>query len=255
MNPYGKTGTKYIHHQIKEYMAFIDTFLRYSRQMMLPEVGAEGQDKLLASRVLVIGAGGLGCPALQYLTAVGIGTVGIIDFDEVELHNLHRQVLYNETHVGQAKVLKAKLVLETLNPKTKFVVYNEKLTRKNCNAIFLGFDVIVDGSDNFATRYMVNDACVAQSKPLVYGSIYKFEGQMAVFNNAGSKNLKDLFPEPPSPEDVPNCSLNGVIGTLPGIIGTMMAQETIKLIIGLTVLHNELLIFNTLNWNFTKLNF
>ena len=236
-------------------MISINTFLRYNRQMMLPEIGEEGQEKLLNAKVLVIGAGGLGCPILQYLTTCGVGRIGIIDFDIVELHNLHRQILYADKHIGQPKAITAKAVLEVLNSEGSYIVYNEKLTPENCNAIMCNFDIIVDGSDNFATRYLVNDTCVALDKALVYGSILKFQGQMAVFNHAGSKNLRDIFPEPPNPEDVPNCSQNGILGTLPGIIGTMMAQETLKLITGLPVLYNEMVLFDTLNLNFTKLRF
>ena len=223
--------------------------------MMLPEVGEAGQKKILNTRVLVIGAGGLGCPVLQYLAASGVGTIGIIDFDVVELHNLHRQILYNQKQVGESKAITAEAVLKQLNPEVNYIIFNEKLTAANCEQIFTGFDIIVDGSDNFATRYLVNDACVNLNKPLVYGSILKFEGQVAVFNHNGSKNLRDIFPEPPNPEDVPNCSMNGVLGTLPGIIGTMMAHETLKMIIGLEVLLNELIIFKTDNWNFIKLKF
>lgn len=236
-------------------MSVIQDYLRYNRQMMLPEIGAIGQEKLKKARVLVIGAGGLGCPVLQYLATAGIGTIGIVDFDRIELHNLHRQILYTEKHVGQAKVVIAKLVLETLNPLINIIAFQEKLTTQNAKQIFQNFDFIVDGSDNFETRYIVNDICVLLKKSLIYGSILKFEGQMAVFNHDGAKNLRDLFPEPPNPEDVPNCSLNGVMGTLPGIIGTMMGHETLKIIMDLPTLQNELVLFNTLNWNFSKLKF
>ena len=236
-------------------MGLIDNFIRYNRQLMLPEIGNEGQQKLLDSSVLVIGAGGLGCPILQYLAATGVGRIGVVDFDIIEIHNLHRQILYNDTQVGATKAATAHAVLNALNPAAAYVIFDEQLTADNCKQILNDFDVIVDGSDNFATRYLVNDNCVALGKPLVYGSILKFEGQMAVFNHNGSKNLRDLFPEPPNPEDVPNCNVNGVLGTLPGIIGTMMAHEILKLIIGLAVLNNELILFNTLNWNFTKLRF
>jgi adenylyltransferase/sulfurtransferase len=222
---------------------------------MLPEIGEEGQGKILNSKVLVIGAGGLGCPVLQYLSAAGVGTIGIIDFDIVELHNLHRQILYNEEQIGLSKAMSAKKVLEQLNPSVEYIVFDEKLTVQNCNSILGDFDIIIDGSDNFSTRYLVNDECVNIDKPLVYGSILKFEGQIALFNHNGGKNLRDLFPEPPNPEDVPNCSLNGVLGSLPGIIGTMMAHETLKLIVGLKVLHNEIVLFDTLNLNFNKLEF
>lgn len=236
-------------------MSVIQDYLRYNRQMMLPEIGDLGQEKIKKARVLVIGAGGLGCPILQYLATAGVGTIGIVDFDKIELHNLHRQILYTENQVGQAKASTAKSVLETLNPLIQVISFEEKLSIENAVQIIQNFDVIVDGSDNFATRYLVNDTCVALQKSLIYGSILKFEGQMAVFNHNGTKNLRDLFPEPPNPKDVPNCNLNGVVGTLPGIIGTMMAHETLKLILDLPTLENELVLFTTLDWSFRKLKF
>lgn len=236
-------------------MSVIQEFLRYNRQSMLPEIGDSGQEKLKQARVLVIGAGGLGCPILQYISTAGVGTIGIVDFDKIEIHNLHRQILYTEDKVGLSKALIAKEKLEALNPLIKVAAFEVKLTVENAVQIIQDFDVIVDGSDNFATRYLVNDTCVALGKPLVYGSILGFEGQIAVFNHQGSKNLRDLFPEPPNPKDVPNCSLNGVLGTLPGMIGTMMAHETLKLIIGLPTLKNELVLYQTLDWSFAKLQF
>ncbi len=236
-------------------MSIIQDFLRYNRQMMLPEIGNSGQDKLKKAKVLVIGAGGLGCPVLQYIATAGVGTIGIVDFDKVELHNLHRQILYTENQVGKAKATTAKSILEKLNPLITVIAFEEKLTAENAEQILRNFDVIVDGCDNFETRYLVNDTCVALRKSLVYGSILKFEGLMAVFNHRGNKNLRDLFPEPPNPKDVPNCNMNGVMGTLPGIIGTMMAHETLKLIMDLPILENELVLFNTLDWSFTKLKF
>ena len=236
-------------------MSIIQEFLRYNRQMMLPEIGDAGQEKLKKAKVLVIGAGGLGCPVLQYIATAGVGTIGIVDFDKVEIHNLHRQILYTENQVGQAKSTTAKSVLENLNPLIDIIAFEEKLTAENAVRIIQNFDVVVDGCDNFATRYLVNDTCVTLGKTLVYGSILKYEGQLAVFNYKGSKNLRDLFPEPPNPEDVPNCNLNGVMGTLPGIIGTMMAHETLKLLMDLPILKNELVLFNTLNWSFNKLKF
>ncbi|SHF72803.1 adenylyltransferase and sulfurtransferase [Flavobacterium fluvii] len=236
-------------------MSVIQEFLRYNRQMMLPEIGDSGQEKLKKAKVLVIGAGGLGCPILQYIATAGVGTIGIIDFDKIEIHNLHRQILYTENQVGQAKAATAKSVLKNLNPLITVSAFEEKLTIENAVEIIQDFDVVVDGCDNFATRYLVNDTCVALGKSLVYGSILKHEGQLAVFNHNGSKNLRDLFPEPPNSEDVPNCNLNGVMGTLPGIIGTMMGHETLKLIMDLPILENELVLFNTLNWSFNKLKF
>lgn len=236
-------------------MSVIQEFLRYNRQTMLPEIGDSGQEKLKRAKVLVIGAGGLGCPILQYISTAGVGTIGIVDFDKIEIHNLHRQILYTEDKVGLSKALIAKEKLEALNPLIKVAAFEVKLTVENAVQIIQDFDVVVDGSDNFATRYLVNDTCVALGKPLVYGSILGFEGQLAVFNYNGSKNLRDLFPEPPNPKEVPNCSLNGVLGTLPGMIGTMMAHETLKLIIGLPTLKNELVLYQTLDWSFTKLQF
>ncbi|MEP6930889.1 MAG: HesA/MoeB/ThiF family protein [Flavobacterium sp.] len=236
-------------------MSIIQEFLRYNRQTILPEIGDEGQEKIKKAKILVIGAGGLGCPVLQYLSTAGVGTIGIVDFDTIEIHNLHRQILYTEDQVGQPKALTAKKVLEKLNPLIKVIAIEEKLTSINASSIIQDFDIIVDGSDNFKTRYLVNDTCISLEKTLVYGSILKFEGQLAVFNHNGSKNLRDLFPEIPDPKDVPNCNLNGVLGTLPGIIGNMMAHETLKLIVGLPTLQNEFVLFNTLNWSFIKLNF
>lgn len=236
-------------------MSVVQDYLRYNRQMMLPEIGDEGQKKLKKAKVLVIGAGGLGCPILQYITTAGVGTIGIVDFDKIELHNLHRQILYTQNQVGQSKAITAKEALEVMNPLISIMAFEEKLTSENAVSIMQDFDFIVDGSDNFETRYLVNDTCVALGKTLVYGSILKFEGQLAVLNHNGTKNLRDLFPEPPNPNDVPNCNLNGVLGTLPGIIGTMMAHETLKLIMDLPTLENELVLFSTLNWSFIKLKF
>lgn len=236
-------------------MLNIQDYLRYTKPMLLPEIGNEGQKKIKNAKVLVVGAGGLGCPILQYLTTSGVGTIGIVDFDIVELSNLHRQVLYNENHIELPKATTASEILKKLNPHIEYIPFEEKITIDNCERILSQFDIIIDGCDNFATRYLINDTCVKLDKPLIYGSILKFEGQVAVFNYKGSKNLRDLFPKPPNPEDVPNCSLNGVLGTLPGIIGTMMAHETLKIITNLPCLTNELIIFNTLEWSFIKLKF
>ncbi|PXY45468.1 HesA/MoeB/ThiF family protein [Flavobacterium hydrophilum] len=236
-------------------MSIIKEFLRYSRQTILPEIGDEGQEKIKKAKVLVIGAGGLGCPILQYIATAGVGFIGIMDFDTIEIHNLHRQILYTENEIGQQKAIVAQNIVSKLNPLIQAEPITEKLTIENAAQIIQQYDIVVDGSDNFTTRYLVNDTCVTLNKPLVYGSILKFEGQVAVFNHNGSKNLRDLFPEMPDPKYVPNCSVNGVLGTLPGIIGTMMAHETLKLILELPTLKNELVLFNTLNYNFTKLNF
>ncbi|KQB38290.1 HesA/MoeB/ThiF family protein [Flavobacterium aquidurense] len=236
-------------------MSIIQEFLRYNRQTILPEIGDEGQEKLKKAKVLVIGAGGLGCPILQYIATAGVGFIGIMDFDIIEIHNLHRQILYTENEIDQEKVIVAQEVISKLNPLIKVIAISEKLTIQNASQIIQQYDIIVDGSDNFTTRYLVNDTCVALQKTLVYGSILRFEGQLAVFNHNGSKNLRDLFPEMPDPKEVPNCNLNGVLGSVPGIIGTMMAHETLKLILELPTLKNELVLFNMLDWNFTKLNF
>lgn len=229
--------------------------IRYNRQMMLPEIGLKGQEKLKAAKVLVVGAGGLGCPALQYLAAGGIGTIGIIDFDTVELHNLHRQILYTAEDLGKSKAQTAAKKLKQQNEHINFAVFNEMISETNASTIISQFDVVLDGSDNFMTRYLVNDTCVALNKPLVYGSILKFEGQLAVFNYKGSKHLRDLYPEAPNPEEVPNCDENGVLGVVPGIIGTYMAFKTFAVILDKLDKTNELLLFNFLNGGQISLNF
>ena len=235
---------------------------RYHRQIILPEFGEEGQRKLLRAKALVIGAGGLGCPVLQYLTAAGVGTIGIVDDDVVALNNLHRQVLYSVNDIGLSKAERAANILQQLNPGIKIISYNERLITQNALAIIDEYDIIIDGTDNFSTRYMINDACVLLNKPLVYGAISQFEGQVSIFNpqppsepeRAGLKesneavNYRDLFPDPPREGDVLNCAEAGVLGVLPGIIGTMMANETIKLITGIgEPLINQLLTYNALN--------
>ncbi|AJH16499.1 HesA/MoeB/ThiF family protein [Myroides profundi] len=230
-------------------------FLRYNRQMNLPEVGIEGQMKIKQAKVLVIGAGGLGSPVLTYLASCGVGTLGVIDFDTIEHHNLHRQILFTEADINKNKTSIAKQRIEQINPHIHFTIYDEQLTSDNAVSILGSFDIIVDGSDNFSTRYLVNDTCVTLDKTLVYGTIMGFEGQVSVFNHHNNANLRDLFPEPPAPEDVPNCSLNGVLGTFPGIIGTIMAHETLKVILDLPSLSGQLLILNTLTWEINKLKY
>lgn len=221
---------------------------RYSRQLLLSEVGKDGQEKLNAARVLVIGAGGLGCPILQYLAGAGIGTIGIIDHDVVSISNLHRQILYGSSTIGQNKALAAKARLTDLNPDIQINAYPEQLDTKNALSLFEQYDIIVDGSDNFTTRYLVNDACIITGKPLVYGAIYKFKGQVAVFNYKHGPSYRCLFPQPPSPGDAPSCSEIGVIGVLPGIIGTLQANEAIKIILGVgDVLSGKLYLFDTLS--------
>jgi adenylyltransferase/sulfurtransferase len=220
---------------------------RYSRHLLLDKVGESGQEKLKAAKVLVIGAGGLGCPVLQYLTAAGVGIIGIIDFDVVDETNLQRQVLFSISDVDVNKALAAKNKLEQLNQYVNFNIYQEKLTTQNALNLFEQYDIIVDGTDNFSTRYLVNDACVKTAKPLVYGAIYKFEGQVSVFNYQDGPSYRCLFPEAPENGSVPNCSEIGVIGVLPGLIGTQQANETIKLILGIgTPLSGKLVIHDAL---------
>ncbi len=241
---------------------------QYNRHLILDKIGEAGQLKLKQAKVLVIGAGGLGCPVLQYLTAAGIGTIGVIDNDVVDQTNLQRQILYTIDDVGSSKAETAAKRLSRLNPFVNFEVYKEFLTRDNAIQLFEKYDVIVDGSDNFQTRYLSNDAAVIVNKPLVYGSVFKFEGQVSVFNFKGSATYRCLYPTPPSPGDVPNCSEIGVLGVLPGIIGSLQANEVIKIICDLDgVLADKLMIFDVLsmrqmvvnyskteNSNITKLN-
>jgi adenylyltransferase/sulfurtransferase len=220
---------------------------------MLPDLGEKGQQKLLQAKVLVIGAGGLGCPVLQYLAAAGVGTIGIVDDDVVALSNLHRQVLYAVADIGASKAEIAARVLSGLNPDIKIMVHNIRLTTLNALGLMNDYDIIVDGTDNFATRYMINDACVLLDKPLMYGAISQFEGQAAVFNysskqNTEKINYRDIFPHPPKEGEVLNCAEAGVLGVLPGIIGGFMANETIKMITGIgELLAGQLLIYNALN--------
>lgn len=224
---------------------------RYQKQILLNEIGEEGQLRLSQVSVLVVGAGGLGCPALQYLAAAGIGRIGIVDFDVVELSNLHRQILYTPEDVGALKVEVAAKRIKALNPDVQVEVFNEKIETKNALSIIAGFDVVIDGSDNFPTRYLVNDACVLLDKPLVYGSVFRFEGQVSVFNvldNGVKTNYRDLFPNPPHPSEVTDCNEAGVLGVLPGIIGTMQANEVIKIITGAgKTLANRMFCYNALN--------
>jgi len=206
---------------------------RYQRQVILPELGMEGQQKLKQASVLIVGAGGLGCPVLQYLVAGGVGTIGIVDDDRVDLSNLHRQILYTVNDIGRNKAITAKEKLELLNPFVHIGAHPVRLKADNIYDIFGAYDIIVDGSDNFLTRYLVNDACVQLNKPLIFGSIFKFEGQVSVFNYRNGPNYRDLFPEAPASGEAPNCSEIGVMGVLPGMVGTLMANEAIKVICGI----------------------
>ncbi len=223
---------------------------QYSRHLLLNEIGDKGQEKLKAAKVLVIGAGGLGCPILQYLAAAGIGTLGIIDHDKVDISNLQRQVLFNHKDIGKNKAKIAGEKLCHLNPYIKFQIFDFALSPENALEIFKDFDIIVDGSDNFPTRYLVNDAAIICDKPLVFGSIFKFEGQVSLFNYKGGPSYRCLFPSPPSPGEVPNCSEIGVLGVLPGIIGSFQANEVLKLVLEIGEnLSGKLLTFNALNYS------
>lgn len=229
---------------------------RYDRQLILHELGFEGQRKLREASVLVVGAGGLGCPVLLYLAGAGIGRIGIIDHDVVDESNLHRQVLYHMTDIGQPKAETAAAKLRLLNPETDVKAYPFKLTPENAIAMIGQYDLIIDGSDNFPTRYLVNDTCVALNKTLVFGSIFQFEGQVSVFNYKSGPDYRSLYPEAPLPDEVPNCGESGVIGPLPGIIGSMMASEALKIICGFgEVLSGVLLTFNALNNETHQFNF
>ena len=226
---------------------------RYQRQVILPEFGEKSQQKLCDAKALVIGAGGLGCPALQYLAAAGTGTLGIVDDDVVALNNLHRQVIYSVKDIGSSKAESAARILSQLNPEIKIIPYHTRLTTENALDIISEYDIIIDGTDNFSTRYMINDACVLLDKPLVYGAISQFEGQAAVFNYSTPQiperiNYRDIFPNPPKEDEVLNCAEAGVLGVLPGIIGTVMANETIKLITGMgELLSGQLFTYNALS--------
>lgn len=223
---------------------------RYNRHLILPEFGKEGQEKLKRARVLVIGAGGLGSPVLLYLTAAGVGTIGIIDDDKVDESNLQRQVLFDTKDIGYAKAEISVAKLSQQNPHVSFKSYPERLTSENAVELFAQYDVIVDGTDNFPTRYLVNDACVLTNKPLIFGSIFKFDGQVSVFNYNEGPTYRCLFPEPPQAGEVPSCSQVGVIGVLPGIIGSLQAAETIKIITGIgEPLSGKLMHFNALTMN------
>jgi MoaD family protein len=227
---------------------------RYSRHLIMPEVGIDGQRRLKAARVLCVGAGGLGSPAALYLAAAGVGTLGIVDFDAVDSSNLQRQILHSTNDVGRPKLSSARERLAALNPGTNVVTHDVRLTSANALEIFGGYDVILDGTDNFATRYLVNDACVLLGKPNAYGSIFRFEGQASVFATKEGPCYRCLYPEPPPPGLVPSCAEGGVLGVLPGVIGTIQATETIKLILGVgQPLIGRLVLYDALGMRFREL--
>ena len=231
-----------------------DEMRRYSRHLIMPEVGVDGQRRLKAASVLCIGAGGLGSPAALYLAAAGVGRLGIVDFDVVDFSNLHRQVLHGTPDVGRPKLQSARDRLTAINPEIEIQTYETSLTSKNALDLFRDYDVILDGTDNFPTRYLVNDACVLLGKPNAYGSIFRFEGQASVFGAPGGPCYRCLYPEPPPPGLVPSCAEGGVLGVLPGVIGTIQATEAIKLILGVgRPLVGRLLLYDAFNMSFREL--
>jgi len=243
------------HQTVQDRQFTPEQMTRYSRHFLLPEVGEEGQAKLLDAKVLMVGAGGLGSPSAFYLAAAGVGTMGIIDPDVVDLSNLQRQILHTNDRIGQPKTDSAKQTLQALNPDVRVITYQEKLTSENVMEIIKDYDIIVDGCDNFPTRYLVNDACVMANKPNVHGSIFQFDGQASVFYPGKGPCYRCLYPEPPPPGMAPSCAEAGVLGVLPGLIGTIQALETIKLILGKgDALVGKLLCFNTLSMEITTLN-
>src|SRR5256884_4334938 len=228
--------------------------LRYSRHLILPDVGVPGQEKLKAARVLLIGAGGLGSPAALYLAAAGVGTLGLVDFDNVDVTNLQRQILHGTKDVGRPKLVSARERIADVNPHVRLETYETALTSKNALDILSGYDIVVDGTDNFATRYLVNDACVLTGKPNVYGSIFRFEGRASVFATKDGPCYRCLYPEPPPPGLVPSCAEGGVLGILPGLVGVMQATEVIKLILGVgDPLIGRLLLIDALGMKFREL--
>ncbi len=227
---------------------------RYRRHLIIPEVGEEGQAKLLKSKVLLMGAGGLGSPAALYLAAAGVGTIGIIDMDVVDLSNLQRQILHTLDRAGQPKTESARVAIEALNPDVKVVPFQERLTSQNVRQILEGFDLVIDGGDNFPTRYLLNDACVVLGKPNIHGSIYRFEGQVTTFVPKQGPCYRCLYPAPPPPEFAPSCAEAGVLGILPGIVGSLQANEALKLILGVgEPLIGRLLTFDALTTHFSEL--
>jgi molybdopterin/thiamine biosynthesis adenylyltransferase/rhodanese-related sulfurtransferase len=227
---------------------------RYSRHLLIPEVGIEGQARLLDSKVLFIGAGGLGAPAMLYLAAAGVGTIGIVDFDVVDLSNLQRQVIHSNDRIGEKKVDSARRTIQALNPDIRVLTSEEMLVADNVERIIAGYDVIVDGTDTFDTRYLLNDAAVAAGIPVVHASVFRFEGQLTVFKPFDGPCYRCLYPTPPPPELAPGCSVAGVLGVVPGIMGLLQANETIKLLLGIgDSLAGRLLLFDALDASFSEL--
>lgn len=229
---------------------------RYQRQTILKEFGPKSQQKLRNARILVIGAGGLGIPVLSYLNAMGVGTLGIIECDRIEITNLQRQVLYTEAHLGKSKLEVALAQLKAQNSTTRFITFDSFLTKNNALEIISQFDLVVDGSDNFPTRYLVNDACVILKKPFVSGAIQGFEGQLSVFNYKGGPTYRCLFPKMPTATEIPNCNENGVLGVIPGVIGSLQALEAVKIVANIgEVLSGKILLFNGLLQSYQTIKF
>ena len=232
-SPEAEPGDRHAHPRRTLRALVDDELLRYSRHLILPDVALDGQQRLKAARVLLIGAGGLGSPLALYLAAAGVGTLGLVDFDVVDVTNLQRQILHGTKDVGRPKLESARDRIADVNPHVHVETYETRLTSENALEIVRDYDIVVDGTDNFATRYLTNDACVLLGKPNVYGSIYRFEGQASVFATESGPCYRCLFREPPPPGLVPSCAEGGVLGVLPGIVGTMQATEAIKLILGI----------------------
>jgi len=227
---------------------------RYSRHILIPEVGLTGQLRLLEAKILLVGAGGLGSPAALYLAAAGVGTLGIVDSDVVDASNLQRQILHDTSRIGRPKVDSARETIGKLNPDVRVIAHQERLTSENIDRIIAGYDVVVDGADNFPTRYLLNDASVKHRIPVVHGSIYRFDGQLTVFEPFVGPCYRCLFPEPPPPELAPSCAEAGVLGVLPGIIGSLQANEALKIVMGLPRLTGRLLLFDALDTSFREVN-
>ncbi len=230
---------------------------RYARHISLPQIGLEGQKAISSSKILVIGAGGLGSPVILYLAAAGVGKMGIIDFDDIDVSNLQRQVIHSNSEVGRNKAESAKSRIKQLNPEVEVEIWKERLTPENGMEIFQNdWDIVIDGTDNLPTRYLIDDLCSILDLPWIYGSIYRFEGQVSVFNLLGGPSYRDLFPEPPPSESVPSCAEGGVLGVLPGVIGSIQATEAIKIMTGIgELLSGKLLIYDAERMEFNRLNF
>jgi adenylyltransferase/sulfurtransferase len=250
----GKSKDKMLNPNLEAIELNKDEYERYARHIILPEVGLEGQKRIKAASVLCIGTGGLGSPLILYLAASGIGRIGIVDFDIVDSSNLQRQIIHGTSWVGKPKIESAKHRILEINPNCQVDLYETRLSADNALDIIAPYDIVIDGTDNFPTRYLTNDACVLLNKPNVYGSIFRFEGQATVFNYEGGPNYRDLYPEPPPPGMVPSCAEGGVLGVLPGIIGTIQATEAIKIILGAdNTLSGRLLLFNAWEMKFREL--